>query len=111
MRDDGESRVRRAFRLMRRAQGSTVEPSQASESAADVPTTGTEDLREAHQALLLEIEERKRCEAELAQERELTRALIHSSPAGVLLMDRQGQVRDCNERCAELLHVPRAAIV
>jgi len=96
---------------MRRAQGSTVEPSQASESAADVPTTGTEDLREAHQALLLEIEERKRCEAELAQERELTRALIHSSPAGVLLMDRQGQVRDCNERCAELLHVPRAAIV
>jgi len=109
--DDRGFRARRAFRLMRRAHDSAAELPDSSEPSAGAPSGAADYLREAHEALLAEIEERKRCEAELTEERELTRALIHSSPAGLLLMDRQGQVRDCNERCAELLHVPRGALI
>jgi PAS domain S-box-containing protein len=59
------------------------------------------------QAVLRDVTERKNVEARLARSRSLLEATLESTAEGVLVIDRTGKFRRCNERALEMWGVPK----
>ena len=62
--------------------------------------------RAGFQAVLRDVTERKNAEARLARSRSLLEATLESTAEGVLVIDRAGKFRRCNERALEMWGVP-----
>jgi PAS domain S-box-containing protein len=60
--------------------------------------------------LFLEISERKRAEAALRKERDLVSRVMETSPAGIVMVDRDGQIIFANSQAEQVLGISRAEI-
>lgn len=58
--------------------------------------TGIEELEQANQALQAEITERKATQIQLRQDRDLLSRIMETSPAAIMMLDIQGQIRFAN---------------
>lgn len=65
---------------------------------------------EAMWAIVRDITERKQAEDALRRERDLLASIMDTSPAGILVADRDGRLTTANRRAEELLGVSRDAI-
>ncbi|NET05846.1 MAG: PAS domain S-box protein [Symploca sp. SIO2B6] len=71
----------------------------------------TADLAQSNQQLRLEIAERQQIEATLRQERDLMNWLLENSPAGMVMVNHQGNITFANKRSEEILGLTRAEII
>lgn len=70
----------------------------------------TADLAQSNQQLRQEIAERQQIEAALRQERDLMNWLLENSPAGMIVVNHQGNITFANKRSEEVLGLTRAEI-
>lgn len=61
--------------------------------------------------IIRDITERKRTEEALNKERDLMKRLMETSPAGVVLVNREGQITFANTRAEQVLGLSRAEII
>jgi PAS domain S-box-containing protein len=72
--------------------------------------TRTRTLEQTNEALLREVDERRRAENALLQEKEFIARLMETSPVGILVADADGAVTFANAAAAQVLRRSRAEI-